>query len=263
MMVKQSLDFPLIYCNGDSYSDQNCRPSLKGNTYADVVANFFNGFVINSAVRGSCNRRIIRTTVYDMLEHRKLNPDQKTIALIGLSFELRGEIWADSLIPTNPKESQFVTHTFSSQINWRENLLSNIDIETPFGYDLSREFFKKYSEGRAYFFSPYAERINLLCDLIMLKKLLESLNINFLIFQSPKAEKLESDHVLDFFKEELANDERFFDLESFGFVDWACTKGFIPIDMLDRPEIGHYGPDAHYAFAVEVLIPKLKKQGII
>jgi len=263
MSTNQDLDFPLIYCNGDSYSDQNYHPSLKGKTYANEVANTCNGFVINSAVGGSNNRRIVRTTVYDMIEHRKLNPNQKTIALIGLSFEIRSELWAEHIRPKSPKESQFVAHHVSSQLNWRENLINGISIDTKNFYNLEEKFYKKYSDGRAYFYSPYAERINLLCDLIMLKNLLDNLKINFLIFQGPKAEPLKEDHLLDFFKNELNDDERFFDFERFGFVDWACTKGFIPLDYLDRPEIGHYGPDAHHAFAVEILIPKLKEQGII
>ena len=262
--MNQNLDFPLIYCNGDSYSDQNYHSSLKNKTYANFVADACNGFVINSAISGSCNRRIIRTTVHDMIEHRKLNPSQPTIALIGLSFELRGELWVDNLIPKYPKESQFVAHQFSNQLLWRENLLNGDDIETPTRFfKLDEKFYKSYSEGRAYFFSPYAERINLLCDLIMLKKLFESLKIDFLIFQSPKAEKLQSEYLLDFFKNELLNDDRFFDFEQFSFLDWALKKGYAPIDYLDRPEIGHCGPDAHHAFATEILIPTLKKQGVL
>jgi hypothetical protein len=261
--MSEELDFPLIYCNGDSYSDQNYHPSLKGKTYADVVAEACHGFVINSSISGSNNRRIIRSTVYDMLEHRKLNKNQKTIALIGLSFELRGELWAEDQVPKNPRESQFVTHEFSGLINWRRDLLNNRDIKPNNSFRFNEKFYKKYSEGRAYFFSPYAERINLLCDLIMLKTLFESLKINFLIFQSPRAEKLQSDHLLNFFKNEISNDDRFFDIEQFSFLDWAFKKGFSPLDLKNRPEIGHYGPDAHRNFATEVLIPTLKKQGVL
>jgi hypothetical protein len=256
-------DFPLIYCNGDSYSDENIHPSLVSNTYANEVAKTCNGFVINSAVAGSSNRRIIRTTIYDMIEHRKINPNQKTIALIGLSFELRGELWIDNMQPKSPKESQFVTHQFSNQLNWRQNLLNQNNIDPPNRHHLNDVFLKKYSEGRAYFYSSYAERINLLCDLILLKNLLENLNVDFLIFQGPKAELLESDHLLDFFKNEIKNDERFFDFENFGFVYWAYKKGFQPLDNQKPSEIEHYGPDAHHAFATDILIPALKKQGIL
>ena len=258
-----SEDIPLIYCNGDSYSNENYHPSLLGKTYANVIGNLCNGFVINSAISGSCNRRIIRSSLHDLMLQRELNPAQKIIALINLSFELRSELWADNLQVTQPPESNFVAHTFSKQTNWRENLLAGKDIDAPNRYNLDAKFYDKFSQGRAYFFSPYAERINLLTDLIMLKSTLEQLNIDFLIFQGPVAEKLESDYLLDFFKKHIDNDTRIFNLETFGFCHWAHTQGFVPLDFLDRPTIGHYGPDAHQAFATTVLIPKLKELHIL
>lgn len=256
-------DFPLIYCNGDSYSDENYHPLLAGKVYANVVAENCNGFVVNSAIKGSCNRRIIRTTLHDLIEQRKLNPNQQIIALIGLSFDMRSEIWVDNITAKIPAESNFKTHTFSDKITWREDLLNGTDIDTNNRYNLDKKFFEHYSKGRAYFFSPYAERINLLTDLIMLKSMLDALRIDFLIFQSPAAEKLGHDYLLDFLKQELADDRRFFNFEEFGFCDWCHAQKFTPLDFLDRPEIGHYGPEGHRAFAEQVLVPKLKELQII
>ena len=255
------MNFPLIYCNGDSYSDENYNPALVGNTYVNWISRKLNGFVLNKAIRGSNNRRIIRTTVHDIIHQRKLNPTQQIIVIIGLSFELRAELWDDEQNSGIEEESQFITHQFSEQLNWYENLLANKSINTPTIGNKDIKFFKKFSEGRAFFYSPYAERINLLCDLIMLRSLLESLDIQFLIFQSPKAEKLESEYLLDFFKKQIEIDKRFFDLEEFGFVDWCHDNGFLPIDFVDRPEIGHYNVNAHKAFAEEVLFPRLKETG--
>jgi hypothetical protein len=257
------LEFPLIYCNGDSYSTESYHPSLNGKTYSNVIAEYCNGFVINSAISGSCNRRIIRTTLHDLILQRQQNPLQKIIALINLSFELRSELWVDDLVSLTPTESNFVTHTFSAQNDWRENLLSNRDISTPNRHKLDKTFYEKFSQGRAFFFNPYAERINLLADLIMLKSTMDLLDIDFLIFQGPVAEQLESDYLLDFFKQRIATDPRIFDLETFGFCNWSHQQGFVPLDMLDRPVIGHYGPDAHSAFANNVLLPKLNELSIL
>ena len=258
------MDFPLIYCNGDSYSNENYHESLVGKTYAHVVGAHCNGFTINNAISGSCNRRIIRTTVHDMIQQRKLNPTQPIIVLLGLSFELRSELWIDEIQSNlRSEESNLRTHVFSKQVSWRDNLLNNADIETDNPYELNEKFFKKYSEGRAFFFSPYQERINLLTDLIMLRALFEKLNVNFLIFQSPKEEKLESDYLLDFFKNEIATDNRIMDLETFGFTDWCHKQNFTPLDMLDSLGIAHYGPDAHEAFARQFLIPKLEELKIL
>jgi len=261
--MSADIDFPLIYCNGDSYSDHRYHSSLLNKTYVNHVANYTNGFVINSAISGSCNRRIIRTTLHDLLLQRQHNPDQQIIALIGLSFELRSELWNDQASPKIASESNFVTHQFSEQLDWRQNLLNNKDIETKNKHRFENKFFKQYSQGRAYFYSPYAERINLLMDLTMLRSVLDSINVQFLIFQSPKAEILESEYLIDFFKQKIASDPRFFNLENFGFCDWAWSQGFAPLDFVDRQTIGHYGADAHEAFATQILIPKLRELSIL
>lgn len=251
------MDFPLIYCNGDSYSNENYDPSLVGQAFANHVGQHYQGYVLNSSISGSNNRRIIRTTAHDLIQQRELNPTQEIIALICLSFELRGDLWVDEVISKAPAESQFVTHKFSDQNNWRENLLAGHNIDSSNQFDLPPKFFKQYSEGRAFFYSPYAERINLLCDLVMMRALLESLDIKFLVFQGPPAEPLESEYLKDFFQKQIAADPRFFDLETFGFVKWCACNKFVPLDMLDQPNIAHYGADAHRAFAEQVLIPKL------
>ena len=261
--MSANIDFPLIYCNGDSYSADTYHQTLQGKSYANVVAEHCNGFVINSAISGSCNRRIIRSTLHDLMLHRQQNPLQKIIALISLSFELRSELWADDLTISNPVESNFVTHVFSSQLDWKEKLLGGKDIFMPNKHKFDKSFYEKFSQGRAFFFSPYAERINLLADLIMLKSTMQSLDIDFLIFQGPVAEQLESDYLLDFFKQQISADSRIFDLETFGLCAWAHQQGFKPLDYLHRPTIGHYGADAHRAFANQVLVPKLKELSIL
>jgi hypothetical protein len=97
----------------------------------------------------------------------------------------------------------------------------------------------------------------------MLRALLDQLKINFIIFQSPIAEKLQADYLLDFFKQQIIDDGRFLDLETFAFCNWCVEQGFIPLDYLDCPNIGHHGPEAHRAFAEKVLIPKLKQFKIL
>jgi len=250
---------PLIYCNGDSYSNPEYHPSLKNKTYDHVVGEHLQGYTMNRAMSGSCNRRIIRTTVHDMIQQRRLNPQQKIIALIGFTFEIRSELWIDNQQAQRPEESNFATHVFSEQLNWRENLLQGLSIGSDNPSQLEKKFHKKYTEGRAYFYSPYAERINLLCDLTMLRSMLDQLDIDFLVFNCVKLEKLESDYLLDFFQEDVLADRRFIEFNDFGFCNWSNQKGFVPLDYLDRPGIGHYQADAHQAFAREILLPKIKE----
>ena len=115
--MSADIDFPLIYCNGDSYSDNSYHPSVTNKTYAHVVGEHCNGFVINNAISGSCNRRIVRSSLHDLILERQHNPIQKIVALIGLSFEMRSELWVDEFnVSGIPAESNFVKHHFTKQI---------------------------------------------------------------------------------------------------------------------------------------------------
>ena len=254
---------PMIYCNGDSYSNPEYHPSLKDSTYDHVLNKHLLGYVMNRAISGSCNRRIIRTTIHDMIQQRQLNPQQKTIAVIGLTFEIRSELWINDSQPLRSEESNFGTHIFSEQLNWRETLLQGLFQDAKNPHLLEEKFYKKYTEGRAYFYSPYAERINLFCDLIMLRSVLDRLDINFLVFNCITPEKLVSEYLLDFFRDEIVNDPRFIDLDNFGFCNWNYQQGFVPFDYTDRPGIGHYQADAHQSFAEKILLPTINKLNLI
>jgi len=254
------MSFPLIYCNGDSYSDENySAPIMQGNTYAHVVGQLLNGYVINHARGGSCNRRILRSATHDLLQQRELNPDQQIIALINLSFEIRDEIWVEDIKQDRESyESNFRTHQFSEMLDWRERFLNNQNILKNHSLHINQKYLKKWSEGRAYFYSPYAERINLAMDLLLFKTLLDQQNIQYLIFQGLRAESLDNEYLLNFFLSHLP-DTKIFNLENFGFCDWCNNNQFDTIDSTEPREIGHYGPDAHRAFAEQVIIPALKE----
>ena len=181
--------------------------------------------------------------------------------MISLSFEIRDEIWLEDIVQDrDPVESHFRTHQFSLMLNWRDRLLSGLDMAHT-NTLADAKFLKRWSEGRAFFYSPYAERINLMMDILLFKNLLDANNIQFLIFQGPTAEKLDTEYLLDFFKSQ-GQDTRIFDLEQFSLCDWCDKRGYATLCQHDRP-IAHYGPDAHRAFAQDVLWPKLQQTGQI
>lgn len=252
------MDFPLVYVNGCSYSDPEFHSSLKDNTYAYHLGKMINGYVFNRARSGASNRRIIRTTVYDLINQRQLNPRQKIIALVQLTFEMRDELWLDEIRNNlDPCESNFRNHQFTAgSKDWKQQLLQG-NLVTNQATSRHKDFLDQWSRGRAFFYSPYAARINLLLDLLMLQYLLQSLNIDYLIFQGPTAETLDQEHLKDFFQQHL-DQSRILDLEKFGFCQWCQEQGFLPFDQdLDRMEIGHYRQDAHQAFAEKFLIEKI------
>lgn len=242
---------PLIYVNGCSYSDEKYNKVMLDNTYAHHYGRLVNGFVLSRARAGSCNRRIIRTTVHDIIEQRQLNPTQRIIALIQLTFEIRDELWFDDINQMlDPCESHFRTHQFSEVDNWRDRLLSDKPISTATG------FLQDWSRGRAFYYNAYAERINLLMDVLLLKNLLKSLNIEYLIFQGPRAEVLEDEYLKDFFLTQL-DDPNILNFETFGLCDWCNEQGFATLGKNEPRHIGHYGPDAHRVFAEKFLYNKL------
>lgn len=261
------MDFPLIYCNGCSYSSKDYHPSLIGRTYVDFVAEHYHGFAMNKARRGSSNYRIIRTTVHDMIQQRQLNPHQKIIALIQFTNTIRSEIWVDDKSFKLEEESNFVQVQFAHTERWREKFLQRQELSStnwPVDkHNLSKKYWNKLTEGLAYFHNSYAEHINLLCDLIMLQTLLESLNIDFIFFSGPQEQKFESDYLLEFFRNEIQQDKRYIDFESFGFCNWCAEQNYIPLDSELNPLTGHYGPDAHEAFAKQIIIPKLQELNIL
>jgi len=259
------MDFPLLYCNGSSFSSDNYHPTNNDAIYVNYVANKLNGFVLNKSFPGNCNRSIIRTSVHDLIHQRQLNPNQKIIAIIGLTFEIWSEVWLEDNKPNSEELSNFRTHSFTTLLDWRERLLNKLDIlrfssDKIFKKDkdpVFEKFYTKYSEGRAYFYSPYAERINLFCDLLMFTSMCKKYNIHYIIFQSSKSEKLKQEYLLDFFSKELYKDDRIFNLDNFGFINWCKENNFEDVDPLNP--MGHFGPDAHEAFANTILLHKLEE----
>ena len=258
---------PLIYANGCSFSAETYHPSLLGKTYVNFVADHCGGFAMNKALPGSCNRRITRITVHDMIHQRKLNPDQQIVALIQLTTTIRSEVWVDNKTTTVPEESNLVSFQFANNLDWKEKLLQGLGFNAAQWpvkkHGLSKKYWDKLTEGLAYFHNDYAECINLFCDLIMLRLLLESLNVDFIFFAGPQMQKFESDYLLDFFRNQLQHDQRYIDMESFGFCSWSAGQNFVPLDLDPNPLNGHYGSDAHESFAKQILIPKLEKLGVL
>ena len=261
-MVNKS-DF-LIYCNGCSYSDDHYEsPLMLNKTYSHVVGAHLNGFVINHSKSGSCNRRIVRTSAHDLILLRRQNPEQKIVALIQMTFDLRDEIWIDNQNSNIgcEVESNFQSNQFVTENDWKKKLLSGKSIvsKNPKLDPISLRFAEKWNQGRAFFYSPYAQRINLLLDVFFLKNLMNFYDIEYIVFQGPVLEKLEQEYLVDFFKDELASDNKIFDFEKFGFCQWCDENHFVPLGEKEQfaRDIGHYGPDAHAAFANHCLIPVL------
>lgn len=251
-MVKNT--WPVIYNCGDSYSDDSYQsPKLQDKVYCNYLAKELgNGFVMNNAKSGSCNRRIIRTSLHDLIQLREQNPDQQIIATIQLSFELRSELWYEDVPREQAVESNFHKYQFTGDINWKDKLMRGLSINKS-----ENKFIQAYTKGYAYFYSPYAQRIQLYTDLVMFLSVCDQYKIDALIFQGPYTEKLRKEYLMDFFKDRL--DKRVIPVEEFQFCVWCGQRKFKTLDRELWTGINHYGSDAHEEFAKIVLIPKLKE----
>lgn len=84
-----STAFDYIYVNGDSYSQAQ---SFK--VYSDFLGQDLECPVINDSTAGSCNDRILRSSLNHLL-----TTDKKPLVIIGWSFITREEVWVDNIAP--------------------------------------------------------------------------------------------------------------------------------------------------------------------
>jgi len=199
--------------------------------------------------------------LYECIQQLKNNPKQRTIVLVEITFDLRKELWISSHnAPIAAADSNFYSVQLAKTADWWQqrfkksfDKLDDIDQLN----SLDKKYLKKWQQAEQYFYSPYAENINLIMDLINFTSFMKLHNIEYLIFRGNPAEPLEDEHVLDTFGNQLADDNNIFDLFNFSFTKWCVDNNYQPIDFVDQPYIGHPSLEAHNAFGL-FLTEKLK-----
>ena len=90
----------ILYANSDSYGILST-----GKVYAEFIAEAISADrLINSGLSGSCNQRIIRTTIRDCLTLKKENKD--IFALISIAQPNRFEYWGEVAVNNDGSISQ-------------------------------------------------------------------------------------------------------------------------------------------------------------
>lgn len=255
------MEFPLILAYGGSqlstkwYSQNLKTPVEEIKLFPELVADHFDGFCINNAVPGSANSRYIRRATHDCLQQRKLNPTQRIIVLLELTFDLRREFWDESIIPTDPVESNFQSIQLTSDLNWREKLLDHKKSRFIDKFQSKTGWIRKWKEGQLFFYSPYAENINLLQQIITLTALFREQKIDYIIYRGNPVEDFKKEYLLDFFVEYLSQDPCVIDLFNFSFTKWAVESGLGTVEG-NNSYNNHPSLVAHSEFA-DLLIKKL------
>jgi hypothetical protein len=146
--------YSLIYANGCSYTGDN----LIVNRYPELLAKDFNCAVKNRAKPGCCNRRIIRTTLFDSLTLPK-----DSLVIVQLTHSHRTEI------ATN----------FDKDNLWKVDTGDYFESVKPFaGNDYEKNYFKVWFDT----YNKSAELQNLLVDVFLLSQHLTMLGLDYRFF---------------------------------------------------------------------------------
>jgi hypothetical protein len=230
----------ILYSNSDSYGVVS-----DGKVYSEFIAKKLNVELINRGRGGTCNERIFRTTVRDILELKKTN--KEILVLISIATLWRYETW----VGKNKFPDDNDGHFFSFQIGAIEDSNNYHDNSV-------KTFAKEW-----YLQSNYeALMTNLYYKLILLTNFLKSNNCKYLIWSGPTGIFKEIDYNTPFIKnfdEILQEDKNIIPFLNFNFCDWCLNQKFVPIDYDQFGIYGHHGESAHQAFADFLLKNYLEK----
>jgi len=229
----------IVYVNGDSYATVS-----DGKLYSEFLSDYLNCKSINSAISGSCNSRILRTSLRDLLELKQTNND--IVAVISLTFPLRTELW-DKDITYNRfvNDGEFVSVQTTGSKRW---FIDNDPVKP------SR--YQSYVSEWLRWYNIEAETVELLKEIILLTTWCKYYKIKYVIFSGVLQEKV--DLLSPFIKSlysEVSKDPNVIDIFTESFTKWCVGRGHTPIDNFSQEIhgttyiIGHHGESAHKDFA--------------
>ena len=231
-----------IYVNGDSYTKMS-----DGKTYCDFLSEKFNCESTNAAISGSCNSRILRTSLRDLINLKKERTDD-IIAVISLSFLLRIEVW-DPAAPLYLKnkfvnDGDFISIQTTGSKNWFESKISDSGL------------YHKYTTEWLRWYDVEAETINLLKEILLLTTWCKYNKINYVIFTGTLQEPVDFEFpAIKPFYQSIKEDPYVIDIFENSFTEWCISRGHVPTDNFTQEihgksyNIGHHGQNAHKDFA--------------
>lgn len=238
----------IVYVNGCSYASIS-----DGLRYSDALAQSLNCEVINAGIPGSCNDRILRTSLRDLIDLKHQHKD--IVAVISLTFLIRSEVWEpnrnnnDSW--SNTGDGDFHSLQLTEDKSWFTNpdKASHLD-----------QRYKEYAVNWLNWYNVEAEITKLLQNLVLFSNWCENNGVDYLIFSGPTQEAIDFDapFVRPFYQSVRTN-PHIIDIFSNSFLSWCEANGYTPIDDHTywingetRPA-GHQGELAHRAWAAHLL----------
>jgi hypothetical protein len=233
----------IVYSNSCSFG-----ATQKHKVYANTVAENFSAQLINQGQNGSCNRRIIRTTLRDLVD---LKAKDNVLLLLGLTFISRTEIWRPDLAPVQT-DGHFHSITVQHQkFNWAVKGL--IDTVIPNIHEYADSTVKSYYREWLTHYSPEAEITNLLTDIVMLTGWCKNSNIPYVVFSNvdclPSDDKVGyTSPFLQSLRHTIEADPNVLNPWIFSFGSHALSLGYVPKDQNLYGRHGHPGLEAHAMF---------------
>jgi len=233
----------ILYSNSCSFG-----ATANYTVYPEVVAENLNCDLVNAGISGSCNRRIIRTTLRDLLELQKQHDD--IIVLVGLTFISRTEIWRNDLAANGNDGHFYPIVPDHEKFNWTNGLIDTI---VPNIYQHVDSEIGNYYKEWLIQYNREAVMTELCTDLIMLSGWLKSKNIKYIIFSN--VDKLEGNEYIGYnspficsLQQSIKIDPAVIDPWEFSFGTFALEHNLESVDKHKYGKHGHPGPEAHCLF---------------
>ena len=231
----------IVYINGDSYTAVS-----DGKRYSEFLSERFQCDVVDSAVSGSSNDRIFRTSLRDLMALKKQHDE--VVAVVSLSFPIRTELWDTDVTNNRFKhDGEFVSIQPTQSKNWLANKVSDQNLPKKY---------VDYANQWLIWYNIEAETTKLLKEILLLTTWCKYNKIKYVIFSSTLQESvdLESPFVKSFY-DQVAADQQIIDIFKFSFTEWCLGRGYTAIDQFVQDihgkvyDIGHHGENAHRDFA--------------
>jgi hypothetical protein len=202
--------------------------------YSEFLSDLLNvDLLVNNGLGGACNRRILRTTVRDLIQLKSQYPTQDILSVICLGSLIRNEWWNPNANLDNSADGHFQ----SFQIH---------------GTDYKDQPFVRYANEWYRLYDDEAEQTNLLMELTLLTGWLEFNQIKYIMFagNSMSYKKIAYDDVfIKDFANKIFSNQRILNINDFSFVKYCIDQGHRPFDYNQWKNHGHHGEVAHKDFA--------------
>lgn len=245
----------IVYSNSCSFG----AAEQEHDVYSDYVAKRFSAMLINKGKSSSCNRRIIRSSLRDLSALHNQSDD--VVALIGLSFISRTELWQPWIDAVDNDGHFFPLKPDDKKIDWSVSGLIDTIVPNIHNYIDSRV--KDYYKNWLLHYHPEAVMTDLLIDIIMFCGWANNNNIKYCIFSNvdvfPGDDKVGyTSPFIQSLQQQILSNKNIINPWEFSFGTFALAQGLQPKDYDVYKNHGHPGEPAHKLFS-EVLINHLQK----